>query len=194
MKGSHTVDYLYGHYTRILLLCFRRDSPALPANIQRLLDKMNRLETLVICTPGQLHHEISLPPNWERWQDHLGRNYYVDHGNRATAWDRSTFNQTTNTNEHVSERNMARDGHNQRIIVDEMLEDNSANTTEAEVARQDSSAAPTPIVTTPAPTADGAGPLPAGWEERQTPEGRVYYVDRKFRILAVWRSQIAIFL
>jgi WW domain len=36
-----------------------------------------------------------------------------------------------------------------------------------------------------APTADGAEPLPAGWEERQTPHGRVYYVDRKFRVLAV---------
>ena len=30
-------------------------------------------------------------------------------------------------------------------------------------------------------TAAGAGPLPAGWEERYTPEGRVYYVDHNIR-------------
>jgi E3 ubiquitin-protein ligase NEDD4 len=117
-----------------------------------------------------------LPPNWERRQDHLGRNYYVDHVNRATTWHRPSFNQTTNANEQASEQNMARDRHNQRILVDDMLGDN--NPAGAEVARQPS-AAPTPVATTPAPTADGLGPLPAGWEERRTPEGRVYYVDRK---------------
>jgi E3 ubiquitin-protein ligase NEDD4 len=57
----------------------------------------------------------------------------------------------------------------------------AANTTGPGVARRQSSAAPTP-----APT---AGSLPAGWEERQTSDGRVYYLHRKFRILAVSRSQ-----
>jgi E3 ubiquitin-protein ligase NEDD4 len=134
-----------------------------------------------------------LPPNWERRQDHLGRNYYVDHVNRATTWHRPSFNQAANANEQASEQNMARDRHNQRILVDDMLGDNNGNAAGAEVARQQSSAAPPPI-TTPAPATDGAGPLPAGWEERRTPEGRVYYVDRKFRILAVSRPQTDIFM
>jgi hypothetical protein len=84
-----------------------------------------------------------LPPNWERRQDPLGKNYYVDRVTQMTTW-------------YLPFSNPA------------------ANTTGPRVARQQSSAAPTP-----APTADGAGALPAGWEERRTPEGRVYYVDRK---------------
>jgi WW domain len=67
-----------------------------------------------------------------------------------------------------------------QLIVDEMRGDSSGDTTGAGAARQRSSAAPTPI----APTSGGARPLPSGWEERRTPEGEIYYVDRKFRILA----------
>lgn len=120
-----------------------------------------------------------LPPNWERRQDHLGRNYYVDHVNRTTTWHRPSFNQTVNASEQASETNMARDRHNQRILVDDMLSD-AGNTpsTATDVSRQTSTAA-APAAASVAATSDPLGPLPSGWEERRTPEGRVYYVDRR---------------
>lgn len=120
-----------------------------------------------------------LPPNWERRQDHLGRNYYVDHVNRATTWHRPSFNQTANTAEQTADQNVARDRMNQRILVDEMLDGNTTTSSAVDVNRQ-SSAAVTPTPTATQGSSDPLGPLPAGWEERRTPEGRVYFVDRKF--------------
>ncbi|PVF96727.1 putative ubiquitin-protein ligase [Serendipita vermifera] len=120
-----------------------------------------------------------LPPGWERRQDHLGRNYYVDHINRTTTWHRPSYNQTVNNTEQVTEQNMARDRHNQRTLVDDMLGSN-ASTTDSTVNRQQSTVA-TPTATPAAATTDPLGPLPAGWEERRTPEGRVYFVDHNTR-------------
>jgi E3 ubiquitin-protein ligase NEDD4 len=128
-----------------------------------------------------------LPPNWERRQDHLGRNYYVDHVNRATTWHRPSFNQTVNTSEQAAETNMARDRHNQRTLVDDMLENPTAGSDNS-VSRQSSagagsvlSSATAATAGTTSPTSDPLGALPAGWEERRTPEGRVYFVDHNTR-------------
>ena len=80
------------------------------------------------------------------------------------------------------ETNAARDQHNRRILADDMVE-------AAATAQRPSSTAPAPppaVGTTVAgstnnQTTAGAGPLPAGWEERYTPEGRPYYVDHNTR-------------
>lgn len=112
---------------------------------------------------------------WERRQDHLGRNYYVDHNSRTTTWHRPSFNQVVNNVEHQAEANQARDHHNRRQLVDEALGDPDSS---AHVSRSSSAmshAAPPP----PTPSSDPLGPLPAGWEERRTPEGRIYFVDRE---------------
>jgi E3 ubiquitin-protein ligase NEDD4 len=123
-----------------------------------------------------------LPPGWERRQDHLGRNYYVDHINRTTTWHRPSYNQNVNNSEQVTEQNMARDRHAQRTLVDDMLGSNSTNT-DSTINRQQSAAA-TPAANAAAPAStDPLGALPAGWEERRTPEGRVYFVDRESRLL-----------
>ena len=122
-----------------------------------------------------------LPSNWERRQDHLGRNYYVDHVSRSTTWHRPSFNQNVNTTEQAAEQNIARDRHNQRALVDDMLTDTASPAQDTNVNRQ-SSAAPPPA------SSDPLGSLPAGWEERRTPEGRVYFVDRAcFLILINYR-------
>lgn len=47
---------------------------------------------------------------------------------------------------------------------------------ESGVSRSTSTSTPAPIAQSSQTTA-GLGPLPAGWEERFTPEGRPYYVD-----------------
>ncbi|KAG8795329.1 hypothetical protein FRC16_010111 [Serendipita sp. 398] len=124
-----------------------------------------------------------LPPHWERRQDHLGRNYYVDHVNRTTTWHRPSFNQSVNNTEQVAEQNMARDRHNQRTLVDDALaEGGNATSASADTStnRQSSTVASPPPAGAAQP-ADGLGALPAGWEERRTPEGRLYYVDHNTR-------------
>ncbi|KAH9932162.1 ubiquitin-protein ligase [Amylocystis lapponica] len=126
-----------------------------------------------------------LPGGWERRIDPLGRTYYVDHNTRSTTWNRPSASQTVNTTAQDGETNAARDQHSRRILVDDMLE---ANNSAANVARS-SSAGPPQVQNTAAAalaasnnvTTSGAGPLPAGWEERYTPEGRPYYVDHNTR-------------
>lgn len=125
-----------------------------------------------------------LPPGWERRTDPLGRTYYVDHNTRSTTWNRPSSNQTVNSHAQDGETNAARDQHNRRILADDMLEASNNNT--GTVARNTSAAGPTntaaaALAASNNVTTSGAGPLPAGWEERYTPEGRPYYVDHNTR-------------
>lgn len=129
-----------------------------------------------------------LPENWERRIDPLGRTYYVDHNTRSTTWTRPSSNQTVNNSAQEGETNAARDQHSRRILADDLLE---ANNNPPAVYRA-ASASPAPA-SQPTPTAAaaiaasnntttaGTGTLPAGWEERYTPEGRPYYVDHNTR-------------
>lgn len=121
-----------------------------------------------------------LPPGWERRIDPLGRTYYVDHNARSTSWNRPSTNQAVNNSTQSGETNAARDNHNRRILADDMLE----TSTPAQVTRNPSTAVNTAagaIAASTNATTAGAGPLPAGWEERYTPEGRAYYVDHNTR-------------
>lgn len=134
-----------------------------------------------------------LPPHWERRQDHLGRNYYVDHINRTTTWHRPSYNPGVNASEQAAEQAAARDRHAQRALVDDALGGDggnaSADPSAAPINRQTSTAVSQP----PAAGGDSFGPLPAGWEERRTPEGRVYYVDRTFFLLLMWLCHSSFF-
>lgn len=120
-----------------------------------------------------------LPPGWERRIDPLGRTYYVDHNTRSTTWHRPSSNEAANNNAQAGETNAARDQHNRRLLADDMVESSGAS-----VNRSTSAVAggggQLPVATT-AQTTAGSGPLPAGWEERFTPEGRAYYVDHTTR-------------
>ncbi|KAK7466890.1 hypothetical protein VKT23_003953 [Stygiomarasmius scandens] len=127
-----------------------------------------------------------LPPGWERRIDPLGRTYYVDHNTRSTTWNRPSSNATVNTNAQDNETNAARDQHSRRILADDLLEANNSST-----GVNRTSTAPPPANATNNGTAaaaaannsttPGAGPLPNGWEERFTLEGRPYYVDHNTR-------------
>lgn len=124
-----------------------------------------------------------LPPGWERRIDPLGRTYYVDHNTRSTTWNRPSASATTNTHVQEGETNAARDQHNRRILADDLLEANNSNNmarTGSAVAQPANTAAAAVAASTNA-TTPGSGNLPAGWEERYTPEGRPYYVDHNTR-------------
>ena len=123
-----------------------------------------------------------LPAGWERRIDHLGRQYYVDHNSRTTTWNRPSDSQVSNTASQATSTGEARARHNMRTLADDMLEVGPPQ-------QGTGSATPTggappggavPGATNGATTA-GSGPLPAGWEQRFTPEGRPYFVDHNTR-------------
>ena len=128
-----------------------------------------------------------LPQGWERRIDHLGRQYYVDHNTRTTTWNRPSDNVSNNTQTQATSTNEARAGHIRRTLADDMLETQNGASTPG-------GGAPTPGVNAGAQgagdtvagaqnnmTSAGSGLLPAGWEQRFTPEGRPYFVDHNTR-------------
>ncbi|KAI5474922.1 E3 ubiquitin-protein ligase NEDD4 [Pseudohyphozyma bogoriensis] len=137
-----------------------------------------------------------LPEGWERRVDHLGRTYYVDHTTRSTTWTRPQA--PTAGAAPVNAAQAALNRHNNRTTADEFL-GAADNASQAGSAVTSSSAVPSMTTGTSAPstaasvaggavggaqassTTQGSGPLPAGWEQRFTPEGRPYFVDHNTR-------------
>ncbi|KAF9194281.1 E3 ubiquitin-protein ligase pub1 [Haplosporangium sp. Z 767] len=142
-----------------------------------------------------------LPPNWERRVDQLGRTYYVDHNNRTTTWTRPSLTATTpeRTQEANSQTELERQRHNNRALPGGSGGNSPLPGHSSTNLSETSSSAPAATASTtanPAQTASGStgvapislnsttagsGPLPAGWEQRLTPEGRPYYVDHNTR-------------
>jgi E3 ubiquitin-protein ligase NEDD4 len=121
----------------------------------------------------------ALPPGWERRIDPLGRTYYVDHNTRSTTWNRPSASASVNNTTQEGETTAARDQHSRRILADDLLEANN-NTTSA-LRGSTPASPPATIAAGNNTTTSGSGSLPAGWEERYTPEGRPYYVDHNTR-------------
>ncbi|KAF8582063.1 HECT-domain-containing protein [Ramaria rubella] len=133
-----------------------------------------------------------LPAGWERRVDPLARTYYVDHNTRTTTWVRPSMNESVNNADQQNDTNAAREQHSRRILADDLLE--GGDTATGATQSSTPAAAPQGSLnasgnTTPpvavggqtGQTAVGSGALPAGWEERYTPEGRPYYVDHNTR-------------
>ncbi|KAK3673756.1 hypothetical protein LTR78_006309 [Recurvomyces mirabilis] len=134
-----------------------------------------------------------LPPGWERREDNLGRTYYVDHNSRQTTWIRPTanFNAGEQRAQMQQQQNAERDRHNQRMLPEDRTGANSPTLSDGQsspsqppppisAASASSAASAAQMVATGATTA-GTGELPAGWEQRHTPEGRAYFVDHNTR-------------
>jgi len=129
-----------------------------------------------------------LPSGWERRSDPLGRTYYVDHNTRTTTWHRPSASQAVNASNQLGETNAAREQNSRRLLADDMVEAATPNrsATASAAPPPPHSAASSPSTTIlpgsgSTQTTSGSGPLPAGWEERYTPEGRPYYVDHNTR-------------
>ncbi|EIW85244.1 HECT-domain-containing protein [Coniophora puteana RWD-64-598 SS2] len=127
-----------------------------------------------------------LPAGWERRIDPLGRTYYVDHNTRSTTWNRPSANQNVNNSAQEGETNAARDQHSRRLLADDMVDTQGNSSFRASSASPPAPAAggtgaANAVATGNNTTTAGSGSLPAGWEERYTPEGRPYYVDHNTR-------------
>ncbi|KAF9432563.1 hypothetical protein BGZ76_010626 [Entomortierella beljakovae] len=139
-----------------------------------------------------------LPANWERRVDQLGRTYYVDHNSRTTTWTRPSAAATVpdRSQEISNQTELERQRHNNRGLPGEHSGGNSpmrnhsntnlpetGNATPTSTSSGQSALANTTGATPISlnSTTAGSGPLPAGWEQRLTPEGRPYYVDHNTR-------------
>ncbi|KAL5614314.1 hypothetical protein BROUX41_004422 [Berkeleyomyces rouxiae] len=131
-----------------------------------------------------------LPSGWERREDNLGRTYYVDHNTRTTSWNRPNANGAVTQSDRDATTQVERQRHQNRTLP----EDTGANSPTLQAQQAGSSAGtPPPNAAAAAAAAAagnvymsgttqaGSGELPAGWEERRTPEGRQYYVDHNTR-------------
>ncbi|PYI25737.1 E3 ubiquitin--protein ligase Pub1 [Aspergillus indologenus CBS 114.80] len=132
-----------------------------------------------------------LPAGWERREDNLGRTYYVDHNTRTTTWTRpsSNYNEHTQRTQREANMQLERRAHQSRMLPEDRTGANSPNLAEsqqqpappqAQTPPAGGSASAVSMMATGATTA-GTGELPPGWEQRNTPEGRPYFVDHNTR-------------
>ena len=123
-----------------------------------------------------------LPAGWERREDNLGRTYYVDHNTRTTTWNRpsTTYSATDRRNDVEANTQMERRAHQNRMLPEDRASSNSPSHTESPTPASSNNANAVSMMATGATTA-GTGELPAGWEQRHTPEGRSYFVDHNTR-------------
>jgi E3 ubiquitin-protein ligase NEDD4 len=131
-----------------------------------------------------------LPAGWERREDNLGRTYYVDHNTRTTTWTRpsANYNESAQRSQREANMQMERRAHQSRMLPEDRTGASSPNLQEAQQsttpppgASTASNAANAASMMATGATTAGTGELPAGWEQRTTPEGRPYFVDHNTR-------------
>jgi E3 ubiquitin-protein ligase NEDD4 len=131
-------------------------------------------------------HQGRLPAGWERREDNLGRTYYVDHTTRTTTWTRPTASYDRGNQRTQMEANtqMERRAHQNRMLPEDRTGSNSPQpgdqpATSPPINHANTASAVSMMAT--GVTTSGTGELPAGWEQRHTPEGRAYFVDHNTR-------------
>lgn len=122
-----------------------------------------------------------LPAGWERREDNLGRTYYVDHNTRTTTWNRpsTTYNERDQRTQMEANTQLERRAHQNRMLPEDRTGANSPSLLEAQGSSGNTANAVSMMAT--GATTAGTGELPAGWEQRHTPEGRSYFVDHNTR-------------
>lgn len=122
-----------------------------------------------------------LPAGWERREDNLGRTYYVDHNSRTTTWNRpsTTYNERDQRTQMEANTQLERRAHQNRMLPEDRTGANSPSLLEAQGSSGNTASAVSMMAT--GATTAGTGELPAGWEQRHTPEGRSYFVDHNTR-------------
>jgi len=105
-----------------------------------------------------------LPPGWEERRDQHNRVYYVDHNTRTTTWKRPTLTPQINNiapiNPAINNLNMVQSFQRFNENIRPILPSHEQNQIVHNQQNND---------------------LPPGWEQRITPEGRVYFVDHENR-------------
>lgn len=106
-----------------------------------------------------------LPPGWERRRDQHNRIYYVDHNTRTTTWKKPTMSVMPVMPQHS---NSAYTNNMNMVQTFQRFNENIRPVLASQEQNQ--------IV-----QSNTSSGLPPGWEQRITPEGRIYFVDHETR-------------
>ncbi|KDQ51192.1 hypothetical protein JAAARDRAFT_534576 [Jaapia argillacea MUCL 33604] len=128
-------------------------------------------------TPIARVDEAPLPHGWEVRHDETGRPYYVDHNTRTTTWRRPVVSTVPSVaplniiprNSTSSTGSSSNFANTSTSTTPALSPSSSLRATTASPQQQQQGQ--------PASSTDAAIPLPPGWEERRTPEGRPYFAD-----------------
>ncbi|PVU89203.1 hypothetical protein BB561_005490 [Smittium simulii] len=166
LRNSNSSDPVEGN------LIVKLKSTALPNNIPSSLSNSEQpsavtndeaLTNVASSSSDPSNNPISsnsisedLPSGWEQRMDHLGRIYYVDHNSRTTTWKKPTA--------------PAASLQQPRFLPDD--ETQNTNETSNETSNETNT-----TTTNTEESSNVLGPLPSGWEQRLTPEGRPYFVN-----------------
>ncbi|EFW99112.1 ubiquitin-protein ligase [Grosmannia clavigera kw1407] len=127
-------------------------------------------------------HLGRLPPGWERREDNLGRQYYVDHNTRTTSWTRPTAGGAVErSNQQEAATQVERQRHQNRTLPEDRTGANSPTLQQQQAQQAAAQTASSSTMMHTGATSPGTGELPPGWEQRWTPEGRAYFVDHNTR-------------
>ncbi|KAJ2587977.1 hypothetical protein H4R99_007964, partial [Coemansia sp. RSA 1722] len=116
----------------------------------------------------------ALPQGWEQRIDHLGRVYYVDHNNRTTTWTRPNAAGAVPT---TAPTEGERQRHMNRTLPDTLAATGATNGRPTPTATPMSGTSANGSSTSAGASGSSLGPLPSGWEQRFTTEGRPYFVN-----------------
>lgn len=122
-----------------------------------------------------------LPTGWERREDNLGRTYYVDHNTRSTTWQRPSNNYNEQVQRTQNNMQLERRAHQSRMLPEDRTGASSPNLQDGQASTPPGGSASAVSMMATGATTAGTGELPAGWEQRTTPEGRPYFVDHNTR-------------
>lgn len=122
-----------------------------------------------------------LPAGWERREDNLGRTYYVDHNSRQTTWIRPQANAGEQRAQAEADQSAQRTRHQNRMLPDDRTGASSPSLPGGQNSPPNGAAPNAVSMMATGATTAGTGELPAGWEQRHTPEGRAYFVDHNTR-------------
>ena len=124
-----------------------------------------------------------LPAGWERREDNLGRTYYVDHTTRSTTWVRPTaaYDRRNQRTQMEANTQMERRAHQNRMLPEDRTGANSPGLAADPPPPNAGNSASAVSMMATGVTTNGTGELPAGWEQRHTPERRAYFVDHNTR-------------
>lgn len=128
--------------------------------------------------------EGRLPSGWERREDNLGRTYYVDHTTRTTTWHRpreagAGIEQRAQVQANTQRERQA---HQNRMLPEDRTGASSPPPPASDHSPGGSTSNANAVgMMATGVTTNGTGELPAGWEQRHTPEGRPYFVDHNTR-------------
>ncbi|ORX60189.1 HECT-domain-containing protein [Piromyces finnis] len=139
-----------------------------PINTIYQSNQSNQSNQSMLLSRHNVMNNNGLPPGWEERRDQFQRVYYVDHNRRITTWQRPPPLIIPQTYPNVP--NQLNQAVLSSIRANQSLQAFNANINPI-ISNQDRNQ-----------YVQSDNVLPPGWEQRITPEGRVYFVDHETRM------------